>query len=78
LSTTVSISDIRSISKSELNERRLSDLQNGFSSFEEVLNSKSDPIVLDSSSKPYDIIDGRHRVYLARDKGYSSITAILQ
>lgn len=70
----VSLSDIREISRSELDSGRLGMLENGYSSFEEVLNSSSDPIVLDGDI-PYDITDGRHRIYLARQKGYSSVYA---
>ncbi len=73
----VSLSDIESVDKRDLSESRLKTLLNGYNSFEEVLNSKSDPIALDrGSGKPYRIIDGRHRVYLARQKGYSSVPAI--
>jgi hypothetical protein len=73
----VSLSDIEPVKKSELKDSRLRDLLNGHDSFEKVLNSKSDPIALDGKSgKPYKIIDGRHRVFLARQKGYSSVPAI--
>lgn len=72
---TVSLSDIESVNRSELSARRLNDLQNGYSSFETVLSSSSDQITLDKSRRPYQIIDGRHRVYLARQKGYSSVSA---
>lgn len=73
----VSLSDIESVDKSDLSESRLKTLLNGYSSFEEVLNSKSDPIALDRrSGKPYSITDGRHRIYLARQKGYSSVPVI--
>jgi hypothetical protein len=75
----VSLDDIEYVSLSELSDSRLETLQNGYSSFEEVLNSSSDPITLDSSGGiPYTIIDGRHRIYLAREKGYSSVLAELQ
>ncbi len=70
----VSLSDIREVSRSELDSNRLNTLENGYSSFEEVLNSSSDPITLDSGS-PYGITDGRHRIYLARQKGYESVYA---
>lgn len=73
----VSLSDIEQVDKRDLKESRLNTLLNGYSSFEEVLNSKSDPIALDRGrGKPYQIIDGRHRVYLARQKGYRSVPAI--
>lgn len=71
----VSLSDIESVSRSELSDSRLRELENGHSSFETVLNSSSDPIALDNKSRPYTIIDGRHRIYLARKKGYSSVNA---
>lgn len=71
----ISLSDIESVNRSDLSDNRLKTLENGYDSFETVLNSSSDPIALDKSSKPYRIIDGRHRVYLARKKGYSSVNA---
>lgn len=74
MSQTVSLSDIENVSQSSLSQRRLDTLQNGYDPFDKVLVSKSDPIKL-SGSKPYRIIDGRHRIYLARKKGYSSIQA---
>lgn len=70
----VSLSDIETVSRSDLSDRRLHDLENGHGPFERVLNSSSDPVALDKSSRPYRIIDGRHRVYLARKKGYSSVS----
>ena len=72
----VDLDDIEDVSVSELSDSRLDDLRNGYSSFDEVLNSSSDPITLDESSgTPYSITDGRHRVYLARELGYSSVPA---
>lgn len=70
---TVSLSDIENVNRSDLSDRRLHDLENGHDPFERVLNTSSDPITLDRKTKPYRIIDGRHRVYLARKKGYSSV-----
>lgn len=73
----VSLSDIEQVNRSDLRESRLSTLLNGYDPFEKVLNSKSDPIALDrGSGRPYRIMDGRHRVYLARQKGYTSVPAI--
>lgn len=70
----VSIEDIEEVPFSDLIQSRLDMLQNGYNSFEDVLASESDPIALDmSSGKPYRIIDGRHRIYLARKKGLKSI-----
>jgi hypothetical protein len=71
----VLLSDIEKVSSSELIASRLKTLENGYDSFDKVLNSSSDPIKLDNSSKPYKIIDGRHRIYLARQKGYKSVNA---
>ncbi len=71
----IPLSDIENVSSNDLSSRRLSDLENGHDSFDDVLNSRSDPITLDKSSKPYSIIDGRHRIYLARKKGYRTINA---
>lgn len=69
----ISLSEIENVSRSELSDSRLKTLENGYDSFDKILNSSSDPITLDQSSKPYKIIDGRHRVFLARNKGYSSV-----
>ncbi|MFO0128231.1 MAG: hypothetical protein ACK54J_13670 [Pseudanabaena sp.] len=73
----VALSDIRDVKKSELDDARIKTLLNGYNSFDEVLNSKSDPIALDKGrGKPYDIVDGRHRIYLARQKGYKAVPVI--
>ena len=72
----VNLSDIRGVQRSELDGRRLDMLENGYDSFEKVLNSSSDPIALDMSTRPYGIIDGRHRIYLARLKRYQWVEAI--
>jgi hypothetical protein len=72
----VSISDIEQIPRKELEEKKLHALENSYDSFEAQLNSKLNPIALDRGrGKPYEIIDGRHRIYLARQKGYTSVPA---
>lgn len=71
----VSLSDIEHISQSDLSSSKLDALVNGYDSFEYQLNSSSNPIAL-SGSRPYRVIDGRHRVFMARRKGYSSVLAI--
>ncbi len=71
----VSLSDIEQVSQSELSSSKLDALVNGYDSFEYQLNSSSNPIAL-SGSRPYRIIDGRHRVFMARQKGYDSVPAI--
>lgn len=70
----VKLSEIESVSRSALDSRRLETLLNGHDSFDEVLTSRSDPIALSERSTPYTIIDGRHRVYLARQKGYREVS----
>lgn len=71
----VSLSDIEHISQSDLSNAKLNSLVNGYDSFEYQLNDSNEPIAL-SGSRPYTIINGRHRVFLARQKGYSSVPAI--
>ena len=72
----VSLSDIEEVYESDLDPRRLYDLENGYSPFDEVLGSRSAPIALDCTSRPYRIINGRHRIFLARKKGYTSVPAV--
>ncbi len=71
--TEVLLSDIEDINGKDLIDSRLYTLQNGYDSFDKVLNSNSDPITLDKSKKPYTILDGRHRIFLARQKGYKKV-----
>ncbi|MGI8556402.1 MAG: hypothetical protein ACR2LT_08625 [Pyrinomonadaceae bacterium] len=72
----VPLADIENISHHELDQRRLDTLLHGFSPFEQVLKSGSDPITLDRRfGKPYRIIDGRHRIFLARQRGLPNIIA---
>jgi hypothetical protein len=72
----VRLSDIQTVSYSELEPKKLKALENSYDSFETQLNSKTNPIALDrGAGKPYQILNGRHRVYLARQKGYSSVPA---
>jgi len=74
----IQLSQIKNIDLQDLDEKRLNTLLNGYDPFHIVLNSQSDPITLDISKIPYDVIDGRHRVYLARKKGFSEINAQVQ
>ncbi len=72
----VLLSEIENINSGELNPKRIKNLLHGFSPFGQVLKSRSEPVALDGKrGKPYRIIDGRHRVYLARQKGYHFIPA---
>ena len=70
---TVNLSDIEAVSRGELSSVKLDALENSYDSFEHQLNSSSDPIAVSCGSKPYRITNGRHRVYLARQKGYSTV-----
>ncbi len=72
------LNDVEFVNENSLSQTRLRQLENGFCSFEDLIYGNcSDPITLDSSAKPYRIIDGRHRIYLARKKGYKKIKARL-
>jgi hypothetical protein len=72
----VDLDDIEDVNSYDLSDRRLEMLEGGHDSFDDVLNSWSDPITLDRrGGPPYTIIDGRHRIYIARERGYSSVPA---
>ncbi len=71
----IKLSDIEPVKKSDLKTSRLDTLLNGYNTFDEVLKSASDTIALSGKQAPYTIIDGRHRIYLARQKGYSEVNA---
>jgi len=72
----VNLNDIVDVRLSELDQKKLYSLENSYDSFEYQLNSSKNPIALDCSSKPYKIINGRHRIYLARQKGYKTIKVV--
>jgi hypothetical protein len=62
------LSDIREVTIEELLPRKLEALRNG--------SAPDGPIFLKTSSgKPYEILDGRHRIYLAREQGKLLIAA---
>lgn len=73
----VDVGDIESVCMSELKKTRLDTLLHGYSPFEIVLKNSSDPIALDKKrGRPFRIIDGRHRVFLARQKRYRTIPVV--
>jgi hypothetical protein len=72
----VLLSDIAEVDRDELDDKKLDALENGYDSFEDQLNSVQYSIALDGGSKPYRIINGRHRIYLARRKDYSSVPVV--
>lgn len=73
--TQVPLSDIRSVSSSELEQHELNSLENGRESIERILSSAGNPIALDPG-RPHDITDVRHRIYLARKKELRVVPAI--
>lgn len=72
----VNLHDIRDVSISELSNSKLHALDNSYDSFDyQVNNCNSENAVCLSGNIPYEIINGRHRVYLARKKGWKTIKA---
>jgi hypothetical protein len=72
----VKLSDIEELDLKDLEETKLHALENSYDSFEDQVNSRSNPIALDMTSRPYKILDGRHRIFLSRQKGHTSVPAI--
>jgi hypothetical protein len=60
----------------DLEQKKLDAVENSYDSFEDQLNSKFNPIALDKGQSPYGVIDGRHRVFLDRQKGCKSVPAV--
>ena len=71
----VALTDIEQIDPSELKPGRLDTLLHGAEPFDTVLHSRQDPITLDGPGPPYQVTDGRHRVYLARTQGRTHVLA---
>jgi hypothetical protein len=70
MSHPVSLSDVQEVTIT-IKDNKLKALQDG--------ESPSGPIVLDRGlGEPYKIIDGNHRIYLARQKGKKLIEAEFQ
>ncbi len=72
----VKMSDIRVPNRSELNEGKIRSLLNSPDSIESLLHSKTDPIALHKGTPPYEVYSGRHRVYVAAQKGIKLIPAV--
>jgi hypothetical protein len=72
----VKMSDIKIPNLHELNQGKLDSLKNSPDSLEKLLHSKSDPIALHKGNAPYEVYSGRHRVYLAYQKGIKVIPAV--
>jgi hypothetical protein len=79
----IDLDDIRQVRLSELSSSRLNQLKDGYHSLQDILDNPSitgDGIILDGrdSGPPYEITDGRHRIFLAREEGERSIKATLR
>jgi hypothetical protein len=72
----VKISDIRVPNRSELIEGKIRSIENSPDSIESLIHSKSDPIALLKGTFPYEVHSGRHRVYVAAQKGIMLIPAV--
>lgn len=72
----VKMSDIRVPQRSELNEGKIRSIENSPDSISSLLHSKSDPIALHKGSPPYEVYSGRHRVYVAAQRGIKLIPAV--
>jgi hypothetical protein len=72
----VALRDIQIPDKSNLDPKRLHALENSYDSFEDQLNSSLTPIALHKGSPPYKIHNGRHSVFWAGQKGYTSVPAL--
>jgi hypothetical protein len=69
MSHPIKLSDIEHVNVRNLEDYKLEALKNG--------KASDYPITLKrSSGLPYQILDGRHRIYLARQQGKSIIAAI--
>ena len=69
MSHPVKLSDIEYVDIKNLEDRKLEALGNGGSSDYSITLKRSSGI-------PYQILDGRHRIYLARQQGKSIVAAI--
>ena len=72
----VKMSDIRVANRSELNEGKIKSIENSPDSISSLLHSKTDPIALHKGKPPYEVYSGRHRVYVAFQKGIKLIPAV--
>lgn len=72
----IKLSDIEKLDIKDLKQSKLDAIENSCDSFETQLNSRFNPIALDMTSAPYKIFDGRHRIFLSRQKGYTSVPAV--
>ncbi len=77
----ISLFNIENVDLKVLSKNRLNTLMNGFLPFDTLFKNNimhSDPIVIDISKKPYSIINGRHRIYIAREKKIDLVKCFIQ
>lgn len=74
--TPVKMSDIRVPNRSELIEGKIRSIENSPDSISSLLHDERDPITLDKGTPPYEVYSGRHRVYVAYQKGIKIIPAV--
>jgi hypothetical protein len=72
----VKISDIRVPNRSELIEGKITSVENSPDSISSLLHDATDPITLHKGTPPYEVYSGRHRVYVADQKGIKIIPAV--
>lgn len=83
---TIPIRAIEYINLSSLDQRKLNRLRNNGIPISETLSGYINPytretegfITLDTSVTPHKIINGRHRIYLAREENITHLKAYLQ
>ncbi len=75
----VNLDEIEQHSESELIKSKILGVENSVDSLDTQINSKDSPIALDSGGKggKLQIIDGRHRIFVARKNGYTKINALV-
>ncbi|WP_414549982.1 hypothetical protein [Anabaena sp. CCY 0017] len=71
----VVLADIETVNKRELKDSKLQQL---VGCLDDALYKSSEPIRIDKTfGKPFKIINGRHRIYLCRQKGYKLVPAVV-
>ncbi|MDP5337534.1 MAG: hypothetical protein NWQ28_03040 [Nodularia sp. (in: cyanobacteria)] len=71
----VVLADIEAVNKRELKDSKLQQLAG---CLDDALYKSSEPIRIDKTfGKPFKIINGRHRIYLCRQKGYKLVPAVV-
>ena len=73
----INLSDIENVKLNDLDSKKLYWLENGADSFDYQVNQCTDEnaVALSNGTNPYEILNGRHRIYLARQKGWRTIRA---